>query len=972
MRRLDPIIEGFLQQTSLRWRWLRFLRGSATLATVTTGLVLLLGVTMLLDWLTSPTWVTVAFVLLVLGVLFAWLCIAVASAFAMDDPSHLAASLERVDKPLMDRLNTLIFLRPKRDRRIEPFAERIQQQTRQVLRRRGAPLPFSSREASRHIGVFLAAVLATILFYGCFHPFGHVVAASDDDTVATPDEDEYTAPVIPPIQQLGQVPPEQEPPWGEVRISEPGHDLRVITLDVVPLRIEAAANRPLQEVAWFTGINGEPDVRHELPPSEDPQYAVYTPELDLLDYALEPWDVLSYFAQATTEDGQSYRSDVYFIEVLPLRDELDRLDEDTDNSGYGLLEQLTAMIERQQEVIRQTIRQQRLTDQPETDRKSQNENLAQDEDELSETAQHVGAEVASRFGGTAIDELNEPLSRAETALGQSADSLREDDLNEAGQHEQVALAELIATRKQFHDILERALDNPAPSMDDSDPLKQALEEQIEQYRQIEKQPDEFSPKQLSETTETTKELLKKLDEAADEQPPEQEPPSKLRKELTEKEKQRLAGQCDKLCQSGAGGDKGQAAGELKKGLQKLSDALSADRAQQQAARDNARLAEEKRRLERLQREIESARDFVKKTLLEERNLEKKANPSNKNQLPSLADKQRELNRSLDDFIEQNPESFCRSGKECSAAQGAMRSAAQAMENKSGDARQRAGQAAEQLQKLDESLEQRQQQNDLAQAYKLKEMLDQQIKQLGECQSGGASPGQCQQLAGQAKSVTGQLKQLAEQPFTSEAFGPELGEALADENQRKLESLADQLSQAADSTGQKDAACGLQGALQEVSRAFDASRPGGMQGQMQAGGGLKPGGSKAISRGMQLLEGAAQRQARGRPLSRQNQSQLGREAMSNLEAGMSDPSGYNERSRQVVEELRRDLEERAIPVDLELIRKLREDIQQLRREVTMKDQSPTGDPEIKHIDPSRLPPAYRKSIETYFQKLSEER
>ncbi len=969
MRRLDPIIDGFLQQASLRWRWLRFLRGSATLATVTTSIVLLLGITMLLDWLTSPTWVTASFVVLVLGALFAWFCIAVASAVSNDDPSHLAASLEHVDRPLMDRLNTLIFLRSRRDRQNGPYVERIQQQARQVLRRRGAPQPFSPRESLRHFGVFMAALLATILFYSCFQPFGHVVTASDDDTVVTPEE-EYTPPVIPPIQQPGQVPPEQEPPWGEVRISEPGHDLRVITLDVVPLRIEAAANRPLQEVAWFTGINREPDVRHDLPPSDDPQYAVYTPELDLLDYSLEPWDVLSYFAQAITEDGQSYRSDVYFIEVLPLRDELDRLDEGTDNSGYGLLEQLTAMIERQQDVIRQTIRQQRLTDQSETDRKSQNENLAQDEDELSEVAQHVAAEVASRFGGTALDELNEPLGRAETALGQAAESLREDELNEAGQHEQVALAELVATRKQFHEILERALDNPASPMDDLDPLVQALEEQIEQYRQIEEQPDDFSPEQVSETTEKTKELLKKLDEAADEQPP--EPPSRLRKELTENEKQRLTSQCGKLCQSGAGGDKSQAAGELKKGLRKLSDALSADRAQQQAARDNARLAEEKRRLERLQREIESARDFVKKTLLEERNLEKQANPSKKDQLPQLANKQRELNRSLDDFIEQHPESFCRSGKECSGAQSAMQDAAQAMADRSGDARQRAGQAAERLQELDESLEQHLQQNELAQAYKLKEMLDQQIEQLGECQNSGASPGQCQQLAGQAKSTTGQLKQIAEQPPTSEAFGPELREALSDENQGKLDSLADQLAQAEGSGGEKDAAGGLQEALQEVSRAFDASRPGGMQGQLQAGGGLRPGGSNAISRGMQLLEGAAQRQARGRPLSRQDQARLGREAASNLEAGMSEPSGYNERSRQVVEEFRRDLEEQAIPIDLELIRELREDIQQLRREVTMKDQGPDGEPEIKHIDPSRLPPAYRKSIETYFQKLSEER
>jgi len=43
--------------------------------------------------------------------------------------------------------------------------------------------------------------------------------------------------------------------WGEVRITEPGADLKVTKLDVVPLQIEAAANQSLKK--WpASAING--------------------------------------------------------------------------------------------------------------------------------------------------------------------------------------------------------------------------------------------------------------------------------------------------------------------------------------------------------------------------------------------------------------------------------------------------------------------------------------------------------------------------------------------------------------------------------------------------------------------------------------------------------------------------------------------------------------------------------------------
>src|SRR5439155_1049330 len=96
---------------------------------------------------------------------------------------------------------------------------------------------------------------------------------------------------------------EQNQSWGEVRITDPGADLKVTKVDVVPLEIEAAANQSLQKVSWFSTVNGTEETPHELPPPKEPRYAVYQPTLYLDELHLTDWDVMTYYAKATTEKG---------------------------------------------------------------------------------------------------------------------------------------------------------------------------------------------------------------------------------------------------------------------------------------------------------------------------------------------------------------------------------------------------------------------------------------------------------------------------------------------------------------------------------------------------------------------------------------------------------------------------------------------------------------------------------------------
>ena len=85
---------------------------------------------------------------------------------------------------------------------------------------------------------------------------------------------------------------EQNLAWGEVRITDPGSDLKVTKVDVVPLQIEAAANQALTKVGWFSTVNGASESAHELAAPTEPRYAVYQPTVYLDELHLSDWDVM--------------------------------------------------------------------------------------------------------------------------------------------------------------------------------------------------------------------------------------------------------------------------------------------------------------------------------------------------------------------------------------------------------------------------------------------------------------------------------------------------------------------------------------------------------------------------------------------------------------------------------------------------------------------------------------------------------
>ena len=100
---------------------------------------------------------------------------------------------------------------------------------------------------------------------------------------------------------------------------------------------------------------------------------------------LSDWDVLTYYAKAKTDKQNTYASEVYFLEVRPFREDILKMPGGEDGKAYQCLNELSALIYRQQHVIRQTHQH---SQQPPADEKLQAQDrkkLADAENDLSES-----------------------------------------------------------------------------------------------------------------------------------------------------------------------------------------------------------------------------------------------------------------------------------------------------------------------------------------------------------------------------------------------------------------------------------------------------------------------------------------------------------------------------------------------------------------------------------------------------------
>jgi len=832
---------------------LKFLQYSFVLGTILCLVLLALGAAVITGLLTSKALgITLLAIIGLLGFI-AWITVLISVAAGNPGRNWLAAALERVDERLLDRLHTLLFLESRpADASSESFAVRIAKQTQIVLAEKPSPSAFSATLPLLQLCGFILGLSATVLLFGLYSPWERLRAADRDRISRQPSPEKPTDLALPTTNNV-----EQDPVWGEVRITDPGADLKVTKLDVVPLQIEAAANQSLKEVSWFSAVNGAEEMQHELPPPGEPRYAVYQPVVYLDELPLTDWDVVTYYAKANTEKQNTYGSGVYFMEVRPFREDILKMPGGEGGKAYQCLNEMSMLINRQQHVIRQTHQHVQKAPEQENLRQQDRNKLSEAEHDLGDSAQHLYAWMAAGMENKPIGEALDNLAKAQQSLESASQQLQSGVMSDAQNRERSGLAELIAARKIFQKTVTEnagAFDEPGKDKDPPPPLAD-------------------SSKKLRQMTE-------------------------------------------------------------------------------------------------FRNEDKAAQDFVQKSLDQQEALEQQAKAARRNDFPRLGEQEQQLQQALNDFQKEHQAVFDGTQSDWVRSQEAMTKAADSLDNRKNDARAAAAQATQELEKFTESMKTRSAEHQLTDAYKLKQMLDQQIQTFGKCSNPGAniSNSDLQKTASQARDTINQLKRLAEQEPTRDAFGQPLRDALSGQNKVDLDARLNQVQQAQNTTDKQQRAEEAKEGLSKVSQAFNESQPKTMQAAQQSDS-LKPSEQDSFNQGMANLDSLIKQLEKPHPISPQDKGRQGREALYNLQSGLRNQSGDNDHGNQILLHLEQMLKPEA-PLEVADLKKLMDELQHFSVETSDRLAKKEDKPEVTNIDPTRLPPAYRGRIQKYFQKLSE--
>ncbi len=836
-------VERKLKQTSWNWRWLRALQHTATLGAVLSVMGALLGYMIFYQWISSKNVFIAVIVALALAGCTAWIVILAMMLGSAPKRNWLAGKLEAAHPFLLDRLNTIVFLeKVKQTYLVQSYLRRIRAQATQVLISKPLSTPFSLRQPLVHIFICVLLITGTFHFYHHFQLWNrlHTVVSV---TLLPNVPKEFALPDVNTTEQTKE--------WGEVRIVDPGHDLKVTKVDVVPLQIEASANRTLKKMAWVTDLNGEGDKIHALPAPTESRFAVYQPIIYLDEFHLSDWDVLTYHATVDTDQEDSYSSEIYFLEIRPFREDILKLLGGEKGKAYRILNELTDLIQHQQHIIRQTHQYIHTVPENEKMRAQDQEKLKWGEQDMRDSVNHFYAKVAMEMENQSVGEMLDYLAKAEKEIGQAVAHLSENSMTEAQKQEFSGLTDLINARKNFQKV-------------------------------VSEHPDKFG-------------------ENDDEKTHSAEPEDKLKV-----------------------------------------------------------IAE-------FRNESKAAKELLEKALVRQRELEDKSLKKLIHHYPQLGMEENEISKMLDDLKTQHPSTMNPLKKEFDDTQTALKNASTSLGKKKEYATDSVMNATQKLQALKEAFDQHSAGQELTAAYKVKRVLDQQIDQLEQIEQDpeGSNSQQVENTAVRSKKAINELKDIAENQPTKDAFGPQLREALSKEKQSELHTQLDKLSQSQGSS-RKQAAGEAKKGMQLVSQAFEESQPQGFQ-MAQKSHSLNESDAESMERGLHQLESLMKLSESKQKIPPDLKKKQLEEILFNLNKGLMGQN--NERSSRLlilIDQILKD-PEKLEPLEL---KKLMEQLQNYSVELTEDRAKNQEDPQVNHIDTKNLPPAYRKRIEKYFQKLSE--
>lgn len=399
---------------------------------------------------------------------------------------------------------------------------------------------------------------------------------------------------------------------------------------------------------------------------------------------------------------------------------------------------------------------------------------------------------------------------------------------------------------------------------------------------------------------------------------------------------------------------------------------------QQASSGSAEAGKSLKDMAEFRDESKAGADFVQKTLEQQRQIEQQSSEAaSPDEGSRLASQEQQLRNDLNQFQGQHPQVFRKSQGASEQAQKAMASAANALAHGSSQAPEAVSNATQKLEQLNQRLQRQATADRLADAYRLKQMLDQHIQTFDHMarQDGQVSAEQGARTAGQARETINQLRSAAEEEPTRAAFGDPLREALSGERKVDLDTRLDRLEQAGQSPGQAPGdvppaqrAAEARDALAQVSKAFEQSQPKSLQMARQSDP-LKPDEKGGLTRGMAQLDSLLKQLEHNGKSSAGDRAGQAQEALANLQAGISSDSQGTDQGRQLLNQLEQTLKGGG-PIDPNALQMLMNELQRFSTETSARLAKQEDQPQVTSMDPSRFPPSYRSRIQTYFQKLSE--
>lgn len=842
-----------------KWRWLKFWEYLGTTGTIF-GLIWL-GLE-ILAWrqiLTTPWLFYVLVGFYILGAIVTFLAVASVALAMQVRRAWLADRVEKGCPGLLDRLNTLVFLE-KWGRPVAPGLKRkIETQAAQVLEVTPVNNPLSPLRSLHRMSLFalvLVLIIAIDLHYDPFKLLFNppsVPMASNADTpfeIVSGNANETNT---------------NEKPWGNVHIVNPGRDVKLGKVDVLPLQIEMTASAPMQKPAWITSINGGPEVRHELPPPTEPQYAVYQPLIYLDELKVSDWDVVSYYAQVETNAPGEYASKIYFIEIRPFREDILKQTGSANGKGKNareLLNELTGLITQQTVALQQTHQFQQTSYATDKMRKEDEKKLTDLEGSLSVATNHLYGKIVAENENAPIGDLLDHLTQAQEQMDKATENLVEDVIPEAKQREQGALTELVACRKSFMKVLSQNPnafgDGSGSSSDEgNDPAMITAQESLKSLSQV------------TEMHDREQAALKALHQM--------------------NQQQHFLAQMAATKTDSGGTGTAQSEKKLKDDLDHL---------------------------------MQSEPDLFRATDMEKASLES------------------DMAQAIDNL------------NSASAYKG----------------RHYLDHAAGDMNDLEKAAQKNHQIQQVAEAYKLKKIVDQNIQQLDKekTKSGSLSSQDMQDVSASAERSTSALKDITDTPGSA-GFGPGLSQALSPENQQALHDALDQMSKSPSGAGSQGAAGAAQGNLAKVSQAFEQGQPA-LSRQIQGQDQMQPGPTDAVDQATQQLQSLILSQQKKQPPSNEEQNKELGEILGNLETGLSKT---NTPQAAVVmgqvQEMKKMKD--GMPVDATALKKLLDEIEAMSAEANDRNQDKPPGSEITVIDSSKFPSNYRDRIKTYYEQLS---